>query len=159
LPRNPTETIRFQRSRFIARLPKGYLYSPAHLWLAEETPGVWRIGLTSFATRMLGEIVEMDFEVTPGSPVKTGEVVGWLEGFKATTDLFCVADGQFQSGNPSVLNSAEEICSDPYGEGWLYAVEGTPDPQSLPVEDYLELLGETIDQMEEKPWQTPEMGS
>ncbi len=154
----PTETVRFQRSRFIARLPKDYLYSPAHFWLAEQSPGRWHIGLTSFATRMLGEIVEVDFEVAPEAPVASGQVVGWMEGFKATADLFCVADGRFAGGNEEVLEDAEKVCADPYGSGWLYAVDGTPDPQAIPVEGYLELLGETIDAMEEKPWQAPEMG-
>ena len=155
----PIDTVKFKRHRFLARFPKDYLYSPAHFWLSETEPGCWRIGLTTFATRMLGEIVEFDFEVAAGEGVEVGQTVGWLEGFKATADLFCVAEGRFGGGNPAALEDTERVCADPYGDGWLYSVEGTPDPQAVSIDGYLELLGETIDQMEDKPWQQPEIGS
>jgi len=155
----PIETVKFKRHRFLARFPKNTLYSPAHFWLAEFEPGRWRIGLTAFAVRMLGEIVEFDFEVSSDAPVEVGQVVGWLEGFKATADLFCVAEGSFGGGNPIALDNTDLVCADPYGNGWLYWVEGTPDPQAVTIDGYLELLGETIDKMEEKPWQQPEIGS
>ena len=159
LPLAPKDAVRFKRSRFVARFPSDYLYSPAHFWLAESEPGVWRVGITTFAARMLGEIVEFDFEVPTGESVEVGQVVGWVEGFKATADLLSVAAGELIGGNPKAFENAELVCSDPYGDGWLYAVRGTPDPQSTDVHAYLEMLGETIDQMEEKPWQRPEMGS
>lgn len=155
----PKDSVKFKRSRFVARFPSDYLYSPAHFWLHESEPGTWKIGLTSFATRMLGELVELDFEASPGQALEAGEVVGWVEGFKATADLFSVAEGSFAGGNPAVLENAELVCADPYGEGWLYRVEGKPDAQATDVEGYLAMLGETIDAMEEKPWQTPEMES
>lgn len=158
MPKTRIETVKFQRHRFLARFPKDYLYSPAHFWLAESEPGVWRVGLTHFATRMLGEIVEFDFEVALGGDVAVGQVVGWMEGFKATADLFCVAQGRFAGGNPQALDDTELVCSDAYGDGWLYRVEGQPDPQAVRIDEYLKLLGETIDQMEEKPWQKPEIG-
>lgn len=152
-------TVKFQRNRFLARFPKDYLYSPAHFWLHETEPGRWRIGLTTFATRMLGEIVELDFEVPAGESVGVGQVVGWVEGFKATADVFCVAKGRFGGGNPAALDDTEVVCADPYREGWLYWVEGSPDPQATSIDGYLEMLGETIDGMEDKPWQQPEIGS
>ena len=159
MPSSPKATVKFRRNRFLARFPEGYLYSPAHFWLDETEPGRWRIGLTTFATRMLGEIVELDFEVPEGDSVQVGQVVGWMEGFKATTDLFCVAEGRFGGANTAVFEDAELVCSDPYGEGWLYWIEGSPDPQAMAIEGYLEMLGETIDAMEDKPWQQPEIDS
>lgn len=148
------ETVRFKRSRFVARFPREYLYSPSHFWLHEYQPGRFRIGLTDFATRMLGEIVEFDFEVAQGDAVKPGDVVGWMEGFKAVADLYCVAEGSFIGPNQDAFANVELVCKDSYGEGWLYEVEGRPDPGALAVDDYLSLLNETIDTMEEKPWQS-----
>ncbi len=34
---------------------------------SRSRPGVWRVGLTKFATRMLGDIVEFEFSVAPGA--------------------------------------------------------------------------------------------
>jgi glycine cleavage system H protein len=155
--RTPRDDVRFQRSRFVARFPREYLYSPAHFWLCPEESGRWRIGFTSFATRMLGEIVEFDFEVAPGAVVAVGQVIGWAEGFKATTDLFSVATGSFAGANPTARGDAARVCADPYGLGWLYAVDGEPDPQATDVQTYLDQLGETIDRMAERPWQPPEL--
>lgn len=156
-PQRP-ETVKFKRSRFIAHLPKDYLYSPSHFWLHEVEPGLWRVGLTTFATRMLGEIVEFDLEVESPS-VETGQVIGWIEGFKATSDLFCVVDGELLGANEAALDDVDKVCKAPFTEGWLYAVRGTPDPQATDIHGYLHLLGETIDTMEEKPWQSQEMGT
>ena len=41
-----------------------------------------------FATRMLGEVVEFDFEVAPGDSIEEGQAIGWFEGFKAVSDLY-----------------------------------------------------------------------
>src|SRR5262245_22616438 len=76
-------TVPYKRSRFSTRLPAGYLYTPSHYWLRQSEPGVWQIGFTKFASRMLGEIVEFDFKVPSGAPIETGQVIGWTEGFKA----------------------------------------------------------------------------
>lgn len=154
MPRPEGETVRFKRSRFLARFPKDYLYSPSHFWLHEHQPGRFHIGLTDFATRMLGEIVEFDFEVGVGQAVKPGDVVGWMEGFKAVADLYCVAEGDFVGANKAAFDNVELVCKDSYGAGWLYEVVGQPDPGALSIEDYLSLLNETIDTMEEKPWQS-----
>lgn len=148
------ETTLFKRSRFLARFPTEYRYTASHFWLHEQESGRFRIGLTDFATRMLGEIVELDFEIEPGVEVQPGDVVGWMEGFKAVADLYCVARGKFLGANPAVLENCELICNDCYGEGWLYLVEGETDAEAMDVKGYASLLNETIDTMEEKPWQT-----
>jgi glycine cleavage system H protein len=141
------ETISYKQSRFQTRLPVGRLYTPSHFWLAEQEPGVWRVGFTRFATRMLGDLVEHGFEVKPGDAVAVGQTVGWVEGFKAMTDLYCVADGAFAGGNPDLATDMTVIDKDPYHKGWLYLVRGTPDANSLPVEGYVGVLDATIDKM------------
>ncbi|MEM8961795.1 MAG: glycine cleavage system protein H [Acidobacteriota bacterium] len=150
------EMVHFRRSRFVARFPRLYRYSPAHFWLCEDPDdaGLWRIGLTHFATRMLGEIVEFDIETKTGETVGPGDVIGWAEGMKAVTDLFCVVSGELAGPNPNALADAEVVCKDPYGDGWLYAVRGNPDDDTVDVESYLRMLGETIDAMEDQPWKT-----
>ncbi|HVR73848.1 MAG TPA: glycine cleavage system protein H [Planctomycetota bacterium] len=152
-----SEVIRFKRNHFSARLPIGYLYSLSHFWLHEESPGSWRVGLTSFATRMLGEIVELDFEVEAGKQVSVGDVLGWIEGFKAVSDIYSVAEGEFSGGNPIAAAGTDRVCSDPYGEGWLYRIRGKPDPGAVTVQGYIEHLERTIDKIQEKPWQSGEI--
>lgn len=118
-----------------------------------------RVGLTKFATRMLGEIVELDFEIEMDHAVRLAEVVGWIEGFKAVSDLYCVAEGRFLGPNQAALEDPASISSRPYSDGWLYAVEGRPDPAALDVDGYVKHLDRTIDAMLDEPWKTPRIGS
>jgi glycine cleavage system H protein len=147
-PYDPTQVILYKRSRFQSRLPKGRLYTASHFWLQEQEPGVWRVGFTRFATRMLGEIVEHGFEVKLDNAIAVGQTIGWVEGFKALTDLYSVADGTFAGGNPTIEQDPTRIDRDPYGQGWLYLVRGSPEPNSVPVEGYIQLLDATIDKMQ-----------
>ena len=97
---DPAKTLAYKRANFSTHLPVDYLYSPSHLWIARVEADYWRVGLTKFATRMLGEMVDHGFEIEPGTPVQPGQIVGWVEGFKAISDLFCIASGQFAGSNP-----------------------------------------------------------
>src|SRR5215212_7185889 len=142
--------VYYKRSRFSSRLPADRRYTPSHFWLLEVEAGLWRVGFTKFATRMLGDFVEHSFQVKVGEAVAVGQTIGWVEGFKALTDLFCVADGEFAGGNPALEQDVTLADSDPYGKGWLYAVRGTPDPQSTDVHGYAAMLDLTIDKMQSK---------
>ena len=108
---------------------------------------LWRIGFTKFAVRMLGEIVELGFEVEPGTDVATGQVVGWLEGFKAVTDIFSPLAGRFEGVNPEVDAAVQLVTRDPHERGWLFQVRGHPGDDCLDVHGYVSLLDTTIDKM------------
>ena len=141
------ETIFFKRSHFATRLPVDALYSPSHYWLAREPDGLWRVGFSKFAVRMLGDLVDQAFDTPVGGAVQPGKIIGWIEGFKAISDIYCVVDGIFQGGNPSLKGQLDRINSDPYGAGWLYRAAGEPDPSCMPAQDYANLLNATIDRM------------
>lgn len=140
-------TVFYKRSNFATHLPADYLYSPSHFWIASDGENRWRVGFTKFATRMLGEIVEVQWEKTPGDPVRFGEIIGSIEGFKAISDIYCVAEGRFAGGNPALRENIELVGKDPYQQGWLYAVEGIYDPKCVDVETYRALLDATIDRL------------
>lgn len=138
----------------------GYRYTSSHFWLAPAcgTGGVagqavavaalWRIGFTKFATRMLGELVEMTLAVKAGEGVAPGQRLGTVEGFKAVSDLYCVANGRFAGANAALTAEACLTHSDPYVAGWLYEVEGEPEPGTLDVHGYISLLTDTIDRLQ-----------
>lgn len=146
------EFVRFKHSRFSARLPAGFRYSLSHYWMAEEESGsgVWRVGFTKFATRMLGELVEARFEVERGGPVTSGQQIGYVEGFKAASDLFSVMEGEFAEGNPILEVDACIVKSSPYVDGWLYSVTGDPEASSVDVHGYVAHLEKLINKMQEE---------
>mgnify|MGYP001168775732 FL=1 len=142
--------VRFKHARFTARLPTAFRYSLSHYWMSEveDEPGLWRVGFTTFATRMLGELVEARFEANRGDPVASGQNIGYVEGFKAASDLFCVMDGTFSSGNPMLEADACLVKSAPYADGWLYAVCGKPEASSVDVHGYIAHLEALIERMQ-----------
>ncbi len=141
------KTLHYKRSRFVTQLPLDYLYGPSHSWIARQGDGTWRVGLTKFATRMLGEMVDHGFELEVGAPVAPGQIIGWVEGFKAISDVYSIADGRFLGTNPGLKERLAPINKDPYGAGWLYAVSGQPDPRCADVHAYRNLLDKTIDKI------------
>jgi len=143
-------TLQYKRSHFVTQLPVDYLYSPSHCWIADQTEGLWRVGLTKFATRMLGEMVDHGFEIETDAPVESGQIIGWVEGFKAISDIFCIAQGNFSGPNPVLKEKITVINKDPYGAGWLYVIKGKPEAKCVDVRDYQAILDKTIDKILEK---------
>src|SRR5438309_5461014 len=120
----------YRRSRFSTKLMTDRLYTPSHFWVKEQEPGHWRVGLTKFAARMLGDVVDVGFETAPEAAVRLGDTIGWFEGFKARSDLYTVVEGRFFGGNPILNDDVDVIDRDRYGAGWLYAVDGRVDPDA-----------------------------
>jgi len=144
------ESAAYRRAHFSTRLPVNCLYSPSHFWLAQRTDGVWRVGFTKFATHMLGEMVDHEFQTEVGSSLQPGQILGWIEGFKAISDLFCVGTGGFRDGNPDLGDQITLVNKDPYGAGWLYEFDGQPDAHCVDVRGYQTILDKTIDKLLEK---------
>jgi len=144
------KTLHYKRSRFVTQLPVDYLYSPSHGWIARQEGDLWHVGFTKFAVRMLGDMVDHGFEIEPGAPVQPGQIVGWIEGFKAISDLFCIAEGNFAGANPLLKERITVVNKDPYGEGWLYMVKGKPDSKCVDIHGYHAILDKTIDKILEK---------
>jgi len=147
--------LHYKRSRFSTQLPVDFRYSPSHYWIALQQPGRWRVGLTKFATRMLGEMVDFNLETEPSAAVDPGQILGWIEGFKAISDVFCIARGRFAGPNPLLKEKITLINQDPYGTGWLYAVQGEPDAKCMDVHSYRQLLDKTIDKILEQQRSDP----
>jgi glycine cleavage system H protein len=147
---SPDTSVLYKRSRFRTRLPIDRRYTAAHYWILEETPGIWRVGFTQFATRMLGDLVESEFSVHTGDAIDIGQDLGWIEGFKAVTSVYSVATGQFLGIGESLRVDVTLVESDPYGTGWLYRVQGQPDPAAVDVDGYVAILDATIDKLLEQ---------
>lgn len=150
------DELYYRRSHFRTRLLGDRLYTASHFWIQEQEPGLWRVGLTKFASRMLGDVVEIGFDVVEGNPVHVGDTIGWFEGFKARTDLYSVAVGAFAGGNPALVDHIELIDDDRYRRGWLYAVRGQPEPDAMDMHRYAALLDQTIQRLRAKPLEPSE---
>ena len=105
------------------------------------------MGFTKFATRMLGEIVDVQLDAKPDDAIASGDIIGSIEGFKAISDIYCVADGKFLAANPALKADIELVGREPYAGGWLYEFDGVPDAKCSDLASYRALLDATIDKM------------
>jgi glycine cleavage system H protein len=148
MPADPRQTsIYYKRARFTTRLPVSHKYSPSHYWLDEDAPGLYRIGLTKFATRMLGDFVELHFDVADEERLEIGQSIGTIEGFKAVSEIYSPITGRFAGRNQSLDTDPVLLERDPYGAGWLFRVKDGRIDSALDVEGYVGLLDATIDRM------------
>ena len=143
------KTLFFKRTHFATHLPLDYHYSPSHFW-AKETDGVLQIGFTKFATRMLGDMVDHGFEIKPGAQIQPGQILGWVEGFKAISDVYSFSEGKFIDTNPALQQNIALINKKPYNEGWIYEVKGQRENTCIVAEGYAAILNQTIDKMLEQ---------
>lgn len=139
------ESLVYRRAHFTARLPEDVLYTRAHYWLRRGE--ALQIGFTPFATRMLGEVAFVEFTVEPADAVELGETIGNLEGVKALSEIYSPAGGTFVRSNSILVDRPRRINHRPFSEGWLFEIDGEPDPDTLNVRGYMAHLDETIDHL------------
>jgi len=96
---------------------------------------------------MLGDFVECEFNTEPQSRIELGQSIGWIEGFKALSDIYSVIDGVLVESNEALKTNPGIMDRDPYDRGWLFLARGVPDPRIVDAEGYASLLDIAIDRI------------
>jgi glycine cleavage system H lipoate-binding protein len=103
------------------KLPAGLSYHSGHAWVAKETKNLVRIGLDDFAARLLGKIDQLELPAR-GRWLRQGEKVWTLARGGHRFEMLSPIEGEVVDVNPEVLRDSSVIHKDPYGAGWLVAV-------------------------------------
>ena len=126
--------------------PRDRLYSEYHLWVKVEAGQAW-IGVTDYARQEFGDV---DYVELPNleDRLSKNRAFGIIETSKAVTDLVAPISGLVVEVNTALAESPEGLTDDPYGDGWLVAVEPS-DPDELDelmnADAYEELLRDEAD--------------
>ncbi len=118
-------------------------YTKDHEWVKIEG-NLARIGITDHAQTELTEIVFVELP-SIDKDVGKGDVLGNVESVKTVSEVFSPVSGTVKEKNDKLVDSPELLNKDPYGEGWIAAVEiGNQDDLSdlMSADDYRKLLGE-----------------
>ncbi len=108
--------------------PEDLRYTKDHEW-ARSKGGRVVVGITEFATDQLGDVVYVELPAV-GEQVKKGEAFGVVESTKAVSDLYAPVSGKVVEINSPLVDAPEGVNDDPYGEGWMIAIEPS-DPKEL----------------------------
>jgi glycine cleavage system H protein len=108
--------------------PEELRYSQEHEWARVEGGRV-RVGITDFAQDALGDVVYVDLPET-GTTVTAGQAFGEVESTKSVSDVYAPASGTVVERNAALEEKPELVNEQPYGDGWLIAIE-MADPTEL----------------------------
>ncbi|HET9958295.1 MAG TPA: glycine cleavage system protein GcvH [Polyangiaceae bacterium] len=104
-------------------------YTKDHEWALSQGNEVL-VGITAFAVDQLGDVTLVNLDVKVGDTVEAHKNFGTIESVKTLSDLFAPISGRIVRINAELENSPELINEDPWGRGWMIAIE-----PSKPSED------------------------
>ncbi|HEV2221223.1 MAG TPA: glycine cleavage system protein H [Casimicrobiaceae bacterium] len=93
-----------------------------HIWFREEGDGKVKLGMTTVATAMAGQLVAF----TPkkvGRAVQAGKSCATVESGKWVGPAKSAAGGEIVAINEDVVNKPSLANEDPYGAGWLVIIK------------------------------------
>jgi glycine cleavage system H protein len=120
----------------VSEIPDDRRYTSQHEWAREEG-GRIVVGITDYAQDQLGDVVFVGLPES-GATVAAGQPLGEVESTKSVSDVFSPISGTVLERNAEVEAKPELINSDPYGSGWLVAIEaeGVDLSSLMSAEDY-----------------------
>jgi glycine cleavage system H protein len=82
------------------------------------------VGITDFAQDALGDVVYVDLP-EPGTQVTAGQAFGEVESTKSVSDVYAPVSGTIVERNGALEEKPELVNEQPYGDGWLIAIEAS----------------------------------
>ena len=105
----------------MTEVPSDRRYSTEHEWAMEQA-GRIVVGITDFAQDQLGDVVFVGLP-EPGTEVEAGKALGEVESTKSVSDVYSPVSGRVVDRNAEVEQNPELINEEPYGRGWLVAID------------------------------------
>jgi glycine cleavage system H protein len=123
--------------------PDDVRYTKDHEWAREEG-GLITVGITSYATDQLGDVVFVELPDT-GKALESGKAFGVVEAVKTVSDLYAPLKGEVVEVNTSLGDNPALVNQSPYGDGWMIRIRPS-DPGAfaalLSSVDYEKLIEE-----------------
>ncbi|MFW2382764.1 MAG: glycine cleavage system protein GcvH [Acidimicrobiales bacterium] len=103
-------------------VPGDLRYSKDHEWVRATDDNKAIVGITDYAQDALGDVVFVDLPEV-GSAVSVGDSIGEIESTKSVSDVYSPLTGTVVEVNAELLDAPEKVNADPYGDGWMFAME------------------------------------
>lgn len=107
----------------MADFPAELRYTKEHEWVKPQGDR-WRVGITSFAQKELGDVVMVELPKI-GATFKQGDAMGTIESVKAVSEIYAPVSGKVTAVNTELEGAPELVNTDPHGDGWLMEIEPT----------------------------------
>lgn len=110
------------------QVPENLRFHPGHTWALSESPEMVRVGIDDFASKLLGKIEHITLPQR-GRWVRQGQKICTVARDGKAVDMISPIEGTVVDINDAAVNNPKLAQSDPYGEGWLVAVQA-PDAKT-----------------------------
>ncbi|MEU7894735.1 glycine cleavage system protein GcvH [Nonomuraea sp. NPDC049152] len=124
----------------MSSIPDDLSYTKEHEWVAGLDDGLTvTVGVTAYAAEALGDVVYVQLPEV-GATFEAGDSVGEVESTKSVSEIYAPVAGEVVEVNQAVVDKPDLVNSEPYGEGWMFRVRMSGDPEDLlSAEEYTAL--------------------
>ena len=111
--------------------PEDVRYTAEHEWARLEN-GVVTVGITSYATDQLGDVVYVELPEV-GRHLDATKAFGVVEAVKTVSDLYAPVSGVVTEVNAALADNPALVNQAPFGDGWMVRIrpDATADLQKL----------------------------
>ena len=101
--------------------PEDLRYTAEHEWARLEE-GVVTVGITSYATEQLGDIVFVELPEV-GKKLEAMKPFGVVEAVKTVSDLYAPLAGEVVEVNAALSDQPGQVNAEPFGDGWMIRIK------------------------------------
>ncbi|RSS34040.1 glycine cleavage system protein GcvH [Streptomyces sp. WAC08241] len=105
-------------------VPEELKYTEKHVWVLRTGEDEVRVGITDNAQDRLGTVVSAHLPRV-GEIFTTGQGMGQVKSAAAAFDVYVPLSGKVVAVNDELVSNPGAANEDPYGEGWLVAIDLT----------------------------------
>ncbi len=116
------EFLETKADKFTFRVATDRYYTPEGVWVLPESATRVRLGFTDFLQQRSGDVAAITVQPT-GTRLEAGDDFAELETVKVTLGAPSPVSGAVVEVNPALALTPEVVNEDPYGKGWLAAVD------------------------------------
>ncbi len=123
--------------------PDDVRYTREHEWARLEK-GIVTVGITSYATDQLGDVVYVELPPV-GRTLEATKAFGVVEAVKTVSDLYAPVGGEVVEVNGALADNPAIVNQDPFGEGWMIRIRPARADELqglLKAQDYERLIEE-----------------
>ena len=114
-------------------VPDDLLYTESHEWIKREGDKL-RVGITDHAQAELTDVVYVELPKIDRQ-VNAKEPVAVVESVKAASDIYAPVKGTIVDANKALESNPALINTDPFGEGWIFALKMDDESQLKNLKD------------------------
>ena len=112
----------------MSNIPADLRYTKEDEWIRVDGDEA-TVGITDYAQDSLSDIVYLELPDV-GDSLSIGDTFGVVESVKAAADLFMPLSGEITAVNDTLIDTPENVNSDPYGDAWMIRLKMS-DPSEL----------------------------